>query len=254
MITEAAWFAKLSRSLMLGALVACVLSVGAPCAAQEDGVDPPTPPHIGNTDDVRGSLFAPSTWLVLNTPVQKQVGLRLYGFYIGNVNTPVAQLDVPIRLAKFLTVTPSYMYYSVPASGLNKLPPQPGTFPDRYSYDEQQFRIDGTAAFAVRKLEISVRNMYVRRFRPTPANDINRYRGRISIAYPLAVQGRVFKPFVSYETFYEHIGGWNRTRLWSGVTLPVNKRLAVQPSYLWESSKGSRNIHYLLLGLIVNTR
>jgi Protein of unknown function (DUF2490) len=151
-------------------------------------------------------------------------------------------------------VTPSYMYYSVPASGLNKLPPQPGSLPDRYSYDEQQFRIDGTTAFAIRKLEISVRNMYVRRFRPAPAGDINRYRGRIGIAYPLAVRGRIAKPFASYEKFYERPGGWNRNRLWSGVTLPVNKRLAVQPSYLWESSDGSRNIHYVLLGLIVNTR
>jgi hypothetical protein len=189
---------------------------------------------------------------VLNTPVQKQVALKLYGFYIGDLNTPVAQLDVPIRLAKFLTVTPSYMYYSVPASGLDKLPAQPRHFTD--SYDEQQFRIDGTVGFAVGKLEISVRNMYVRRFRPTPANGVNRYRGRVAVAYPLAVLGHTVKPFASYETFYEHIGGWNRTRLWSGVTLPVNKRLAVQPSYLWESSDGSRNIHYVLLGLIVNTR
>ena len=91
------------------------------------------------------------------------------------------------------------MYYSVPASGLNELPPQPGGFTD--SYDEHQFRIDGTVAFAVRKFEISGRNMYVRRFRPAPANDMNRYRGRIAIAHPLAVQGRIWKPFASYETY-----------------------------------------------------
>lgn len=241
-------FAKLARSLALSALAACVISMATPpCAAQE--VDPPTPPDTG---DGRGSLLAPSAWLVLNTPVQKQVALKFYGFYIGDLNTPVAQLDVPIRLARFLTVTPSYMYYSVPASGLNKLPLQPGHFTD--SYDEQQFRIDGTVGFAVRNLEISVRNMYVRRFRPTPANDINRYRGRIALAYPLAVQGHIWKPFASYEAFHERNGGWNRHRIWSGVTLPVNKRLFVQPSYMWESSDGSRDIHYLLLGLIVNTR
>ena len=45
------------------------------------------------------------------------------------------------------------MGYSVPASGLNRLPPQPGRFTD--SYEEHQFRVDGTVAFAVRKLEIS---------------------------------------------------------------------------------------------------
>jgi hypothetical protein len=83
---------------------------------------------------------------------------------------------------------------------------------------------------------------------------MNRYRGRISIAHPLAVHGRIWKPFASYEAFYEPKAGWNRDRIWSGVTLPVNKRVFVQPSYMWERSDGSRDIHYLLFGLIVNTR
>ena len=189
---------------------------------------------------------------MLSAPLQKQIGLRLTGFYIGELDTPVAQVDVPIRATKFLTVTPSYMGYSVPAIGLNKLPPQRGSFTD--SYDEHQFRVDGTVAFAVRKFEISARNMYVRRFRPAPADDMNRYRGRIAIAHPLAVQGRIWKPFASFEAFYERPGGWNRERIWSGVTLPVNKRVFVQPSYMWETSKGGRDIHYVLFGLIVNTR
>ena len=190
---------RFARYLVPSVLVVCVISLGAPCAAQE--VDPPTVPAAPDAGDGRGSLFAPSAWLVLSTPVQKQIDLKLYGFYIGELQVPVAQVDLPIRMAKFLTVTPSYMDYSVPASGLNKLTPQPGAFTD--SYEEHQFRIDGTVAFAVRKFEISARNMYVRRFRPTPADDINRYRGRIAIAHPLAVKGRIWKPFASYETFYE---------------------------------------------------
>jgi hypothetical protein len=134
---------------------------------------------------------------MLSAPVQKQIAVKFSGFYIGELDTPVAQVDVPIRATPFLTVTPSYMYYSVPASGLNKLPPQPGSFTD--SFDEQQFRVDGTVAFAVRGFEISARNMYVRRFRPTPLDDMNRYRGRMAIARPLAVRGHVCKPFASYE-------------------------------------------------------
>jgi hypothetical protein len=222
------------------------MSLAAPCAAQE--VDPPTAPDVG---DGRGSLFAPSAWVVLNAPLQKQVALKAYGFYIGQLDAPVAQFDLPIRTTKFLTITPSYMYYSVPPSGLNKLPPQPGRYTD--SYEEHQFRVDGTVAFAVRKFEISARNMYVRRFRPVP-DDMNRYRGRIAIAHPLAVHGRVWKPFASYETFYERPGGWNRERMWTGVTLPLKKNVFIQPSYLRESSDGGRDIHYLLFGLIVNTR
>ena len=238
---------RLARSLVAGVLAVCAMSLAAPCAAQE--VDPPTPPEAG---DGRGALLAPSVWAVLSAPVQKQIALKFSGFYIGGLSTPVAQVDVPIRLAKFLTVTPSYMGYSVPASGLNKLPPQPGSFRD--SYEEHQFRVDGTVAFAVRKFEVSARNMYVRRFRPTPLDDMNRYRGRISIAHPLAVQGRIWKPFASYESFYEPTAGWNRDRIWSGVTLPVNKRVFLQPSYMWEGSTGSRDVNYLLLGLIVNTK
>jgi len=233
----------LTRYLAPCVFAISVIALGTPCAAQD--VDAPT-------GDGRGSIFAPSAWLVLNAPVQKQVGLKLYGFYIGELGVPVAQLDVPIRTTKFLTITPSYMHYTVPASGLNEIPQQRGRFTD--SYEEQQFRIDGTVAFAAGKLEISGRNMYVRRFRPAPATDMNRYRGRAAIAYPVAVQGRVLKAFASYETFYDQGPGWNRTRIWSGATLPVNKRVFVQPSYMWERSDGARNVNYLLFGLIVNTR
>jgi hypothetical protein len=236
-----------ARYLVRSGLVVGVLLLAAPCAAQEP--DPPTMPATG---EGRGALLAPSAWAVLSAPVQKQIGLKFTGFYIGALDTPVAQVDVPIRVAKFLTVTPSYMGYSVPARGLNRLPPQPGGFAD--SYREHQFRVDGTVAFAVRKLEISVRNMFVRRFRPVPAHDLNRYRGRVAIAHPIAVYGRLWKPFASYETFNEPHVGWNRHRIWSGVTLPVHKRVFVQPSYMWESSEGSRDVNYVLLGLIVNTR
>ena len=202
--------------------------------------------------DGRGALFAPSAWVVLGTPVQKQIDLKVYGFYIGELGVPVAQVDVPIRAAKFLTVTPSYMGYSVAARGLNRMTPQPGEFTDRY--EEHQFRIDGTFAFLVRNFEISARNMYVRRFRPTPVPDMNRYRGRIAIARALSVQGHNIKPFASYETFYERYGGWNRYRAWTGVTLPLNKHVLLQPSYMWESSEGSRAVHYALFGLILNTK
>ena len=242
-------FTERARLLVLSVLAVGVISLGAPCAAQEP--DPPTPPGVG---DGRGPLFAPSAWLVLAVPVREQIDLKIYGFYIGEMNVPVAQVDLPIRAAKFLTITPSYMGYRVPASGLNRLTPQPGRFTD--SYDEHQFRIDGTVPFAIRNFEIAGRGMYVRRFRPVPAGDINRFRGRVTISYPLAVRGLIVKPFASYETFYDHErpAGWNRNRVWSGVTLQLTKQVFVQPSYMWETSEGSRNIDYLLFGLIVNTK
>jgi hypothetical protein len=242
-------FTRFALHLVPGFLVIGLVSRGGPCAAQE--VDVP-PEHAGS-----GSVTAPSGWLELIVPVHPRITLKPYGFYIGNVKVPVGQLDVTVRATRFLTITPSYMYYSVPASGLNKLAPEPVGFTD--SYHEHQFRIDGTVTFSLRKFEISVRNMYVRRFRPTRLDDIYRYRGRLMIAHPLAVQGHSWKPFASWETYYDgggtiRGGGWNRDRVWAGVTLPVIKHVLFQPSYLWERSDGIKNIHYLLFGLIVSTR
>ena len=244
-------FPKRARSLVRSALVACVISSAAPAVAQE--VDLPTLPDVG---EGRGGLLAPSGWLVLNTPVRKSpvrpVDLKVYGFYIGGMGVPVGQVDVPIRAARFLTITPSYMGYRVPASGLNELTPEPGPFTD--SYHEHQFRIDGTVTIPVRKLEVSIRNMYVRRFRPDGADDVNRYRGRIALAHPLTVGGKTLKPFASYEAYYERDAGWNKDRLWTGFTLPITSKVLIQPSYMFEITTGSRDVHYLLFGLIVNTK
>jgi hypothetical protein len=195
-----------------------------------------------------------SGWLELIVPVQKRIDIKPYGFYIGNLKAPVAQLDVSIRATKFLTITPSYMDYSGPASGLDELPPQPARF--NRSYEERQFRIDGEFTFSIRKFEISERNMYVRRFRPAPADDINRCRNRLKVAYPLTVKDHVWKPFASYEPYYEwRNGGWNRHRAWGGVTVALKEgRVWFQPSYMWESSQGARNVNYLLFGLIIKAK
>jgi hypothetical protein len=107
--------------------------------------------------------------------------------------------------------------------------------------------------FSVRGFNISNRNMYVRRFLST--TDINRYRNRTQVAYPLTLDGHPLQPFASYEAFYERQnGGWNRTRVWTGVTLPLNKQLAIQPSYFWENTRGLRDLNYLMLGVIVNVK
>ena len=65
------------------------------------------------------------------------------------------------------------------------------------------------------------------------------------------------KPFANYEVFYERQnGGWNRDRVTAGVTLPLQKHVSFQPSYIWEHNRvrGLRDINYLQFGLIVNTR
>ena len=228
-------------------LVTLIFLPRGPCGAQE--VSTPVSTSAGGGS---GSVFAPSGWLEVIIPIQDRVDLKFFGFYIGELEVPVAQIDATVRATKFLSITPSYMYYSVPASGLNKLVPQP-VFTD--SYHENQFRIDGTLTVSIQKFEIAARNMYVRRFRPTPAEDMNRYRGRIWIAHPLTVMGSVWKPFAWYEAFYDGGGGgWNKDRLSGGVTLPLAKRVWFQPSYMFEKTDGLKDVNYLLFGLVFMTK
>src|SRR5579864_2509534 len=231
-------FTRFGRYLAPGVLVACVISLGAPCAAQEVDV----PNGRGS-----GSVTAPTGWVELIAPVQQRVDLKLYGFYIGELKAPSAQVDATIRLTKFLSITPSYLYYSVPASGLNELANVSRPFTGRL--DEHQFRIDGTVMFSIHKFEISERNMYVRRFLSTNT-EINRYRNRIAIAYPLAVKGHIWKPFASYEAFYDQGSGWTKNRAWTGVTVPIEKHVSFQPSYMWENTNGIKDVRYLMFGLI----
>ncbi|MBV9609666.1 MAG: DUF2490 domain-containing protein [Acidobacteria bacterium] len=193
-------------------------------------------------------------------PVQKRVDLKFYGFNIGELSAPSAQFDATFRATKFLSITPSYLYYSIPASGLNELANQSRGFTN--TYEEHQFRIDGTLAYSIHNFEISERNMYVRRILPTytylgrslPEKEINRYRNRIAVAHPITIKGHTWKPFASYEAFYDQGSGWTKNRAWTGVTLPVAKYVSFQPSYMWEGTQGIKDMHYLMLGLIFRTK
>jgi hypothetical protein len=113
-----------------------------------------------------------------------------------------------------------------------------------------------TVRFSIGKFRIDDRNMYVRRFQPAPADDSNRYRNRIRVVYPLAVKGNVWATFAAYEAYYDEgrNGGWNKNRVWAGVRLPLNKHLSFEPSYLWEGNQGTKDVHYLMFGLIVRTK
>ena len=72
-----------ARYLVRSALVVCVMSLArAVCCPRSRPTYLPAAPDAG---DGRGSLFAPSAWVVLSTPVQKQIDLKLYGFYIGEL-------------------------------------------------------------------------------------------------------------------------------------------------------------------------
>ncbi|MBV8843517.1 MAG: DUF2490 domain-containing protein [Bryobacterales bacterium] len=239
-----------ARYLTPGVLAGCVASLCLPCAAQEVDV----PSGRGSA-----SVVAPSGWVELIAPIQQRVDLKLYGFYIGEAKSPSGQVDATIGVTKFLSITPSYLYYSVPTSGLNELASYSQGFTNRYQ--ERQFRIDGTVMFSIHKFEISDRNMYVARFLPTyeyagqslPAKEINRYRQRIAVARPVTVKSHTVKPFASYEAFYDQGSGWSKNRVWAGVTVPVAEHVSFQPSYMWEGTNGIKDLNYVMFGLIFRT-
>jgi Protein of unknown function (DUF2490) len=232
-------------------LAICVVLLSGLCVAQEIDV----PAGRGS-----GRVVAPTGWVELIIPVQERVDLKLYGFYIGELQAPSAQVDATFHATKFLSITPSYLYYSIPASGVNELANRSPEF--TRGIEEQQFRIDGTVMFSVHRFEISERNMYVRRFLPTfmdarrslPAKEINRYRNRVAVAHPLGVMGHVWKPFASYEAFYDQGSGWTKNRVWGGVTVPLEKHVSFQPSYMWEGTHGIKDLHYLMFALIFNVK
>ena len=238
--------ATCAQYLLPVVLAACVSSMAAPCAAQELET-PAAPPAV----DGSGSLVVPGGFLGVTAPLRPRIALSAYGFYYGDVDVPVAQVDLSVRATKFLTVTPSYLYYEIPPSGLNKSVGVPALFTD--TFEENQFRVDGTLKFSIGRFEIADRNMYVRRFRPT--DEVNRYRHRIGTAHPFAVNGHVWKAFANHEAFYEWgNGGWNRNRLSAGATLPLQKHVSFQPAYIWDRNRGAKDIHYLQFGVIVSAR
>jgi len=245
---------RVVRSVVTSVLVIWLVSLAVPCAAQE--LDAPAAPAVPDAGDGSGPVFVPGGFLGLVTPVRDRIALNVYGFYYGEVAVPVAQVDVPVRIAKYLTVTPSYLYYEVPPSGLNAVSERPARFLD--TLEENQFRIDGTVKFSVRKLEISDRNMYVRRFLQTA--DIDRYRQRIAIAHPLMVDGHIWKPFASFEAFYDRgnggNGAWTRNRYMAGATVPLLNHVSFQPSYIRDNYRvrGLRDVNYLQFGVIVSTK
>ncbi|MBV9341627.1 MAG: hypothetical protein JO159_12145, partial [Acidobacteria bacterium] len=149
-------FKRFALRFVPGFLVLCAVLAGGQCFAQEVEV----PRGRGN-----GAVFAPTGWAELITPVNDRIDLKFYGFYIGDVKAPSAQFDATFKATKFLSITPSYLYYSVPTSGLDELANHSRGFTN--TYEEQQFRIDGTVGFSIHKFEISDRNMYVSRFLPS---------------------------------------------------------------------------------------
>src|SRR5262249_49444872 len=163
-----------------------------------------------------------------NIPVTSQVTISTYGFYLGNLHTSVALLEVPITLQQHVVVTPGYLFVNVPSNGLSLLTNQNAD----QSYHESQFRFAGTALTSWHGVILSDRNMYVRRF--TPMSEISRYRNKIFVSHRLSVGSYTVNPFVFEELYHDFVPGKWLRRNWvvAAIDMPINRHLTFQPSYI----------------------
>jgi len=143
-----------------------------------------------------GAIFSPADYLQIITPVTKRVTVSTYGFYLGNLRTSIALLEVPITLQKHFVVTPSYLFVNVPPVGLSLLTNQTANC-----------------------------NMYVRRF--TPTSEINRYRNKIYVSHPLSLGSYKVNPFVFEEVYHDFVPGKWLRRNWvvAAIDMPINRHL-----------------------------
>ena len=81
-------FTRFARYLVPSVLMVALVSLGAPCAAQEAEA-----PALDAARDGRGPVFVPGGFLGAVAPVHDRVSVNLYGFYYGEVDAPVAQVE-----------------------------------------------------------------------------------------------------------------------------------------------------------------
>src|ERR1700681_3573876 len=137
-------FTKFALHIVPTFLLLWLVLLAGPCFAQEVDV----PSGRGS-----GSVVAPTGWAELSAPVQQRIDLKFYGFYIGELKAPSAQFDATFRATKFLSITPSYLYYSVPADGLNELANCSRGF--TRTVEDQQFGFEGGVRFSVHMFNFS---------------------------------------------------------------------------------------------------
>ena len=196
-----------------------------------------------------GAIFSPADYLEITTPVTSHVTVNTYGFYLGNLRTSIALLEVPTTLQKHFMVTPGYLFVNVPPSGLSLLTNHTAN----QSYRENQFRLAGTVLTAWHGFTLSDRNMYVRRF--TPTSQIDRYRNKIYVSHPLSLGSYRMNPFVFDEVYHDFAPGKWLRRNWfvAAVDMPINRHLTFQPSYIRQDDVYLRSVNFLGLALIIRT-
>lgn len=195
------------------------------------------------------AVFSSAAFLEVTTPVTDRLGVNLFGFYLGNVEASIAMVEVPVKVQKYITITPAYLWIGVTPTGLSLAEGLPASS----SYRENQFRPSASFTIPVHHFIVSDRNMYVDRY--TPAGQVNRYRNRIYVAHPISLGRYKANAFAYDEIFHDFLpGNWLR-RNWAaaGFELPLNRYVTLEPFYLRHYDSLLRSINFLALGVIVKT-
>jgi hypothetical protein len=217
----------------------CLLSLVGVAVAQE----------VEGNGKSSGAIFSPADYIEITTPITTRLSVNTYGFYVGNLHTSIALLEVPTSVLKHLVVTPGYMFVNVPPVGLSLLANRTAN----QSYHENQVRFAATVQTAWHGFIFSDRNMYVRRF--TPTSEINRYRNKIYVAHPLSFDSYKVNPFIFEEMYHDFVPGKWLRRNWfvAAVDMPINRHLTFQPSYIRQDDQVLRSVNFLGLALMIRT-
>jgi hypothetical protein len=184
--------------------------------------------------------------LQIALPVSERVDLNLLGtLRLGqHVTRSVDErvgAGLTLRLDKYLTLAPNYLYLST----------QPA--PGRKSY-EHRLTIPATVRFTIGKFTLSDRNQFERRIRH-PQVDATRYRNRLQIEHPVKLGGLKLQLFVSEEVFYDwSVRDWVRNRFALGASRRFNRHFTLDLYYLRQNDGRTKPGDLYVLGAVYRIR
>lgn len=119
---------------------------------------------------------------------------------------------------------------------------------------ETRLDLGATISKSWRKFTFRDRNMFERRFRNGRA-DVNLYRQRIQVNYPLSHKNKLlFTPFISEEGYFD-LGAktWIQNEFYVGITRVINLRTSIDIAYV-RSDTRPVDINGLFLGLKIRLK
>lgn len=208
-----------------------LLAIGLTAAQSID-----IPSQTSETGD-GSNVYAVAT-LGASVPLAERVDLNMSGSYAGgDAVVKVVQADLPIRISKFLTLTPGYFGLFLPPTNGRRDP-------------DHRVRGAATARLSFRGFSFSDRNLFERRFRNS--RDSTRYRNQIRVERPLTIRGFAVTPFVSNEVFYDFsVRAWTRNHTALGVRKTFAKRYTGDLFYQHENAQNAANNNLFFVALTI---